>query len=86
MFHCFNISKHMSISVRTVFHNFYLTFCIFCWIYLKNCLGVGFWHDFLFVQGRLEGWSGLELTDTLYPGKIQMQDQQEFFKASPVAL
>ena len=37
MFHCSNISKHISILVLTVSHNFYLMFYFFCWIFKNSC-------------------------------------------------
>ena len=80
MFHCVNISKHISISVR-FFIISVSCFVFFCWIFENNCpwgarffcpRGSGF--RTFFVPGGWEihpfkefpgGWSGLELTDTL---------------------
>ena len=89
MFHCFNISKHISISVL-FFYNFCLMILFFAG-FLKIIApgGRGFSTIFLsqgsgfrtvFVPGRVGnlpfqkipwgfawgGWSGLELTDTLW--------------------
>ena len=46
--HCFNISKHSSISVL-FFHNFCIMFCVFfCWIFWKYLpRGRGFSRNFL---------------------------------------
>ena len=90
MFHCFNVSKHISISVLFFFCNFCLMILFFCWIFENNCpRGWGFSTIFLsqgsgfrtvFVPRRVGnlpfqkipwgfawgGWSGLELTDTLW--------------------
>ena len=45
MFHCFNISKHINISV--LFSIISIScFVSFCWIFENNCPGVGFKHDF----------------------------------------
>ena len=40
MFHCFNISKYISMN-STVSHNFCLMYCVFCWIFENNYSGGG---------------------------------------------
>ena len=51
MFHCFNISKHISVSV--LFFTISISYFVFlCWIFENNCPGGGVLARFFYSRDR----------------------------------